>query len=109
EHVKSEHLGVALAPYHLPQDPQLLAGLIADLGPKVVHFYAWEHGHGAMQKLPKDEELMQMPGVGSLDFAPILAALRKIDYQGAIQIFMHPFPRGIPILDTAEDVSAAIN
>lgn len=109
EHAKSEHLGVAMAPYHLPQNPQLLAELIEDLGPNLVHFYAWEHGHGAMKKIPKDEELLQMPGIGSLDFAPLLSAMRKIDYRGAVQIFMHPFPRGIPILDTTEDVSNAIN
>jgi sugar phosphate isomerase/epimerase len=109
DHVKSDGLGVAMAPYHLPQDPEVLAKLIDDLGPRLVHFYAWEHGHGAMSKLPKDEELMQLPGVGPFDFGPLMCALRKNDYQGAIQIFMPPYPRGIPILDTTPDVSAAVN
>ena len=45
-----------------------------------------------------------MPGRGTLDFAPILAALKKIDYSGWTEIFMHPVPRGIPIMDSIEDV-----
>lgn len=109
EHAESDRLGVALAPYHLRQDSQLLGALIDDLGPKLVHFYAWEHGHGAMEKLPKEEELLQLPGYGSLDFAPLLRALRRNRYAGAVQVFMHPVPRGIPILETTDAVSAAVN
>jgi len=101
-------MGVALAPYHLPQDPTLLARLIADLGPRLVHFYAWQHGKGCMKELPKEEELLQMPGRGPLDFGPILAALRRIDYKGWTSVFMHPVPRGIPILPTAAEVTAEI-
>jgi len=102
-------LGIALAPYHLPHDEKLLAALIADLGPRLVHFYAWQHGQGCMQKLPKAQELEQMPGRGRLDFRPLLAALKRIDYQGWTQVFMHPVPRGIPILDTPTEVTAEIN
>gem|GEM_PF-44354 len=105
----SEHLGVALAPYHLPQDPVLLAKLIEELGPKLALFYAWEYGKGCMTKLPKDEELQQLPGRGSLDFKPLLAALRRINYRGWTSIFMHPTPRGIPIMPTAGEVTAAVN
>jgi sugar phosphate isomerase/epimerase len=101
-------MGVALAPYHLPQDPALLARLIEDLGPRLVHFYAWQHGKGCHEKRPKEEELLQMPGRGPLDFAPMLAALRRIDYKGWTSVFMHPVPRGIPILPTAAEVSAEI-
>lgn len=102
-------MGIALAPYHLPQDPQFLGRLIEDLGPKLVHFYAWEGGKGCMKKLPKNEELQQMPGRGPLDFQPLLAALRKINYQGATQVFIYPVPRGIPILITDAEVTAEIN
>jgi len=105
----SPRLGIALAPYHLPQDETQLATLIADLGPRLVHFYAWQHGQGCMKKMPKADELEQMPGRGALNFRPLVAALRKIDYQGWTQVFMHPTPRGIPILDTAADVTAEIN
>ena len=105
----SPHLGIALAPYHLPDDAQLVAQLIEDLGQGLALFYAWQHGMGCHEKLPKEQELMQMPGRGSLDFAPILSALKKINYTGWTEIFMHPVPRGIPILDTAADVTDEIN
>lgn len=105
----SPRLGIALAPYHLPQDEKQLAALIADLGPRLVHFYAWQHGQGCMKKLPKAEELEQMPGRGRLNFRPLLAAMRRIGYQGWTEIFMHPTPRGISILDTASEVTAEIN
>ena len=102
-------LGVALAPYHLPQDTALLAALIHEAGENLTHFYAWEHGQGCFEKLPKEQELMQMPGRGPLDFRPILAALKSIEYQGWTEVFMHPVPRGIPILDTTAEVTAEVN
>lgn len=109
EYSTSPRLGIALAPYHLPQDPQVLAALIEDLGPKLVHFYAWQYGQGCMEKLPKSEELEQMPGRGAMDFHPVLAALKKIDYQHYTEIFMHPVPRGIPIMESLDQVTAEIN
>lgn len=105
----NKHLGVALAPYHLLQDEQLLAQLIRDLAGGIKMFYAWQHGMGCMKKLPKEQELLQMPGRGDLDFAPLLAALREIHYAGWTEIFMHPVPRGIPILETTDAVTAEIN
>ncbi len=106
---QSKNLGVALAPYHLLDDSSHVAGLIADLGPHVVHFYAWQHGMGCHVKLPKEQELLQMPGRGTLDFTPVLTALKKINYQGWTEIFMHPVPRGVPILDTTAAVTDEIN
>lgn len=105
----SPHLGVALAPYHLPQDDQLLARLVEDLGPKLVHFYAWQHGEGCTKPMPKPLELKQMPGRGPLTFRPLVAALAKIGYTGWSQVFMHPTPRGIPILSTLSAVTAEVN
>lgn len=105
----SKHLGVALAPYHLPQDEKLLGGLIRSLGDGLSVFYAWQHGMGCMTKMPKEQELMQMPGRGTLDFKPLLAVLRDIRFSGWTEIFMHPTPRGVPILDTADAVTAEIN
>ena len=104
-----DHLGIALAPYHLPQEPKLLANLIRALGPSIKVFYAWQHGLGCMTRLPKEQELLQMPGKGTLDFAPLLAALKEINYHGWTEIFMHPVPRGIPIHETAAEVTREIN
>lgn len=105
----SERLGIALAPYHLPQEPETIAALIRDIAPRLAHFYAWEHGHGAHDKMAKVLEMKQMPGHGALDFGPIVGALRDIRYESWTSVFMHPVPRGIPILPTAPDVSAAMN
>lgn len=105
----SRHLGIALAPYHLPQDSEQLAELIRDLGNRIAVFYAWQHGNGCMTKLPKEQELLQLPGRGPLDFGPLLQALREVDFQGWTEIFMHPVPRGIPIMETADEVTQEIN
>ncbi len=105
----SSSLAIALAPYHLPQDPKLIAGLIETLGPSIALFYAWEHGMGSTKRLPKEQELTQLPGRGTLDFQPLLAALQKIKFTGWTEIFMHPVPRGIPILESEMRVTEEIN
>ena len=109
EFTDSPRLGIALAPYHLSNDAELVSRLIENLGPGLALFYAWQHGMGCHKKLPKAQELMQLPGRGNLDFAPILAALKKTDFDGWTEIFMHPVPRGVPILDTATAVTDEIN
>ena len=109
EFAKSPYLGLALAPYHLPQDPKLIAELVKDVGESLVFFQAWQHGKGCMEKLPKEDEMLQMPGRGSLDFIPILRALSEIGYKGWTEVFMHPVPRGIPIRDSSEEVTGEIN
>jgi len=106
---QSANLGIALAPYHLPQDSQLIANLIKHCNKSIVHFYAWEHGLGCHRKMPKSQELMQLPGFGTLDFTPILAALHHIDYRGLTEIFMHPTPRGIPIMPSVAETNGVIN
>lgn len=104
----SPHLAIALAPYHLPQDRELLAGLIRDLGAAIEVFYAWQHGNGSMTAQPKETELLQLPGRGPLDFGPLVAALRAIGFRGWTEIFMHPFPRGTAIVDSVAGVTAEI-
>ncbi len=103
------HIGVALAPYHLPQNSDELADLIRTLGNRIQVFYAWQHGMGCMKKLPKEQELLQMPGRGTLDFCSLLAALKDVGYRGWTEIFMHPVPRGIPILSKTSQVTDEIN
>lgn len=110
EFAPSQALGIAFAPYHLPQDEPALAALLRDCGKHLSVFIAWQYGKGCMKPMPKDEELLQMPGRGPLNFAPLLAALREIDFKGFTNVFMHPTPRGIPIVEggTAA-VTAEIN
>ena len=107
----SKNIGIAMAPYHLETlglEAIDLANLVKQLENRLFIFYAWQHGMGCMKKLPKDQELLQMPGRGKLDFAPIVHALRAINYRGFTSIFMHPVPRGIPILPTAAETTDEI-
>lgn len=101
-------IGIALAPAHLPQDSKRLSDIIAQCDKKLTLFYAWERGIGFMKPMPKEEELQQMPGRGKLDYKPILAALKAINFTGPTEVFMHPTPRGIPILPTAAETTAEI-
>ena len=101
-------IGIAFAPYHLPQDASLQADLIKHIGQKMTLFYAWEYGMSCSKTMPKAEELQQMPGRGKLDWKPLLQALKAINFNGPTEIFMHPTPRGIPILPTAAETTAEI-
>jgi sugar phosphate isomerase/epimerase len=106
-----DSIGVALAPYHLEthdMGSKEIAALIEALGDRILLFYAWQHGKGCRSVMPKEDELLQMPGRGELDFGPIVASLRKIDFRGYASIFMHPTPRGIPILPTIARTTAEI-
>jgi sugar phosphate isomerase/epimerase len=58
--------------------------------------------------MPKEEELQQMPGRGPLDYKPIVAALKDIHFTGPTEVFMHPTPRGIPIMPTLAESTDVI-
>ncbi|NNC87068.1 MAG: sugar phosphate isomerase/epimerase [Akkermansiaceae bacterium] len=108
---RSPNLGVAFAPHHLHQWEDEIPALLRDLGNEQVPFvYFQEHSEGIRRKAPKEIEMQQMPGFGGgLDYKPVVKALKDIAYDGWVEIFMHPVPRGIPILPTAGAVTAAIN
>ncbi len=105
----SPHLGIAFAPYHLVQDEAVMSECLNSVGAAVHLFYAWQYGKGCMSPQPKADELLQMPGRGDLDFGPLIRVLRDLQYQGWVQIFMHPYPRGVSIRDTVEEVTSEIN
>lgn len=106
----SKMLKVALAPAHLPQDEIAISNLIRYLGDDGLGlFYAWQYGKGFIgTKLSKSDECLQLPGKGDLNFTPMIAALKDINYHGFTEVFMHPTPRGIPIGESIEDVSSKI-
>ena len=103
-------LGVAFAPHHLHEHVAEMPKLIHELGARNLPFiYFQEYGIGSKQTVAKEIELQQLPGCGTLDYRPIVRALRDISFKGHVEIFMHPTPRGIPILPTAAEITAAIN
>ncbi|MSU73495.1 MAG: sugar phosphate isomerase/epimerase [Opitutus sp.] len=108
---RSAHLGVAFAPHHLHPWADQIPALIRDLGAKQIPFmYFQEHSEGIYKTVPKEIELQQLPGFGgALDYRPIVKALADIRYAGLVEIFMHPTPRGVPILPTVVEITAAIN
>ena len=107
---KSAHLGVAFAPHHLHKFADDIPNLIRDLGSQNIPFmYFQEHSVGMLKKSPKKIEMQQMPGFGgALNYKNILTALKEIKYKGYCEIFMHPVPRGIPILPEKSQVTNAI-
>lgn len=107
---KHPALGIALAPHHLRDHVDMLPELILTLGDENLPLvYFQEYGDGAHYQLSKSNELEQLPGRGSLDFAMIVRALKYIDFSGVAEIAMHTTPRGLPILDSAEDITEIFN
>jgi sugar phosphate isomerase/epimerase len=103
-------LGVAFAPHHLHEHVADMPRLIRDLGAANLPFlYLQEHGIGSQKTVAKDIELQQLPGRGTLDYRPLMRALREIGFRGHAAIFMHPTPRGTPILPTPAEITAAHN
>ena len=44
-----------------------------------------------------------------LDFGPLMRQLAAMNFAGPVEIFMHPVPRGVPILDTVAAITAEVN
>lgn len=106
----SKNVGVAFAPHHLYDAVEDIPSLIRDLGKEnLPFFYFQEHHPSSKEKMGKEDELKQMPGFGSLDYLPVIKALKEIGFDGLSEIFMHPVPRGIPVLPTAEEINEVIN
>jgi len=103
---KLNGLGMSFAPHHLHAWVDQIPTLIRELGKRNLPFvYFQEHSEGASKKMPKEIELQQLPGFGGgLDYRPIVKALREIEFSGDVEIFMHPTPRGVPILPTVEEI-----
>lgn len=107
---RSPRLGIAFAPHHLHRFAGQIPALIRDLGRSNLPFiYFQEHCEGMLKPAPKAEEMRQLPGFGgSLDYGAIIDALRDAGFTGLVEIFMHPVPRGIPILPTIPEIRSAL-
>lgn len=106
----SKNVGIAFAPHHLHDAVEEIPKLIQHCGKDNLPFIYFQEYHlSSKQEMVKVEELKQMPGFGSLDYVPILAALRDVKFDGLAEIFMHPTPRGTPMLPTAREITQVIN
>lgn len=106
----SKTVGIAFAPHHLHDAIDQIPALIRHCGKANLPFIYFQEYHlSSKQQMPKEEELKQLPGFGSLDYVPIVAALKEIGFDGLAEIFMHPTPRGIPMLATAAAITEKIN
>lgn len=107
----SPNLGLAFAPHHLHEWTDQIPALLRYAGAQNLPFvYFQEHSDGIFQKASKEVEMRQLPGFGGgLDYRLVVKALRDVRFKGVAEIFMHPTPRGIPILPTAAEVTAAVN
>jgi sugar phosphate isomerase/epimerase len=104
-----EGLGIALALFHLGRDPAMMAELIKDLGPRIAFIYAWQQPTWLGHKKPSTKEVFdQLPGRGPMDFKPIVAALRQIEFGGFVSIFMESLRGYVPIWQTPEEVTEEI-
>ena len=107
EEIKEKHVGISFAPFHLPQDAELLGKLVDDVAGKIFYYYAWQFGDGSGDLAPSKQK-RQLPGVGPLDFKPMLAALKRNKFNGYTSIFMHPSPRGSALGSSVKDVTTEL-
>ncbi|MDF1825717.1 MAG: TIM barrel protein [Verrucomicrobiales bacterium] len=106
----SKNVGIAFAPHHLYDAVDEIPHLIRDCGKENLPFIYFQEFHASSKEaMPKKEELKQLPGFGILDYVPILNALQEVEFEGLAEIFMHPVPRGIPVLETAAEITDVIN
>lgn len=106
----SKNVGIAFGPHHLHKFADQIPSLIREIGKDNLPFiYFQEYSESAHTKMAKEIELQQLPGFGTLDYVPILEAMKEIGFDGLAEIFMHPVPRGIPMLPTAGEITGAIN
>jgi sugar phosphate isomerase/epimerase len=56
-----------------------VAEAIHAVGRKLFFFYAWQRAPG----------LAELPGDGTLDFAPVLRGLAQVGYTGYLNLFTH--------------------
>ena len=106
----SKAVGIAFAPHHLHDAVDQIPALIRHCGKENLPFIYFQEYHlSSKQQMAKEEELKQLPGFGSLDYVPIVGTLKEIGFTGLAEIFMHPTPRGIPMLPTAGAITEKIN
>ena len=101
----SPRLKVSFAPYHLPQNPEELGGLLKEIGPKLAHIYLWQR---PTKEQKAADPLAELPGRGGMDFTPILAALKAIGFKGWSEIFTHAHVHNGAMAATTDGVTQEV-
>ena len=91
---ESPALGIALAPFHVMGNNESVAEAVEAVGEKLFFFYAWQRAAG----------MAELPGDGTLDFLPVMRALRQVKYGAYLNIFTHTH---VPREQMTEGVIAA--
>ncbi len=106
----SKNVGIGFAPHHLYDAVDDIPALIEDCGKENLPFIYFQEFHkSSKEAMPDEAHWKQLPGFGTLDYKPILAALKKIDFSGVAELFGHPVPRGIPMSDSVASITDKIN
>lgn len=107
---RSANLGISFAPHQLHRWVEHIPVLIRDLGAaNLPHVYFQEESPARYKPMAKAVELQQLPGFGGgLDYQPLIQALRDVRFTGWVEIFMHPTPRGVPILPTIPEIRTTL-
>lgn len=87
----NRRIGIALAPYHLQSWQGDVGQVIRTCGDQLFFVYGWQQGRSTDQ----------LPGIGPVDFEPLLHALKEINFKYPINPFMHHEPG-------PEEMSAAL-
>ena len=91
---------------------ELAVGPATSLSPPTIPSFDWSYqpfavGDGSGDLAPSKQK-RQLPGVGPLDFKPMLAALKRKKFNGYTSIFMHPSPRGSALGSSVQDVTTEL-
>ena len=110
---RSANLGIAFAPHHLlpmgRSKSRNCSATSARSRSAVRVFSGALRGHDEEDEQGDRNAATPRTSAARSTIGPIVKALRDIGYSGFVEIFMHPMPRGIPILPTAAEITAAIN
>lgn len=82
-------LGIAFAPFHTQGREVPPEAFLAECAAKVFYFYAWQRNPAGKTMAEQASGEAQFPGIGPLDFAPMLAILRAKCPDVLISPFMH--------------------
>jgi sugar phosphate isomerase/epimerase len=105
ERLPGPGLGYALAPIHLWNRGEDTAQAVRRLGGRIAFMYIWDWGPTAQAHWKDPQE--QFVGTGRIDFGPVFAALRAIDYRRPLCVFAHG-PEHWPPERTTRELGAAL-